>query len=65
MDTIADRLADILEKIAAELDALSHRLFRSQATEPATQRRRRAKALISGSTTWYCRAGEPVVVRAD
>ena len=29
MDAIADRLADILENIAAELDALSHRLFRS------------------------------------
>ena len=38
MDAIADRLADILENIAAELDALSHRLFRSPATEPAARR---------------------------
>jgi magnesium transporter len=38
MDAIADRLADILENIATELDALSHRLFRSPATEPAARR---------------------------
>jgi magnesium transporter len=38
MDAIADRLADILEMIAAELDALSHRLFRSPVTEPAARR---------------------------
>ena len=38
MDAIADRLADILENIAGELDALSHRLFRSPATEPAARR---------------------------
>ncbi len=38
MDAIADRLADVLENIAAELDALSHRLFRSPVTEPAAQR---------------------------
>jgi magnesium transporter len=37
MDAIADRLADILENIAAELDALSHRLFRTPATQPATR----------------------------
>ena len=38
MDAIADRLADILESIAAELDALSHRLFRVPAAEPAARR---------------------------
>ena len=38
MDAIADRLADVLESIAAELDALSHRLFRSPATEPTGRR---------------------------
>ena len=38
MDAIADRLADILESIAGELDTLSHRLFRSPATEPAARR---------------------------
>jgi magnesium transporter len=38
MDAIADRLADILESIAGELDELSHRLFRSPATEPAARR---------------------------
>jgi magnesium transporter len=32
LDAIADLLADILEAIAAELDTLSHRLFRSPAT---------------------------------
>jgi len=38
MDAIVDPLADILENIAAELDALSHRLFRTPATEPAARR---------------------------
>lgn len=38
MDAIADRLADILENIAAELDELSHRLFRNPVTEPAGRR---------------------------
>jgi len=38
MDAIADRLADILENIAAELDELSHRLFRSPATQPIGRR---------------------------
>ena len=38
MDAIADHLADILENIAAELDTLSHRPFRSPLTEPAGQR---------------------------
>ena len=38
MDAIADRLADVLENIAAELDELSHRLFRSPATEPVERR---------------------------
>jgi magnesium transporter len=38
MDAISDRLADVLENIASELDALSHRLFRSPATEPAARR---------------------------
>jgi magnesium transporter len=46
MDAIAARLADILEHIAADLDALSHRLFRSPAAEPAA--RRRAKAATPG-----------------
>src|ERR1700756_2614450 len=38
MDTIADRLADVLENIATELDALSHRLFHTPATEPVSRR---------------------------
>jgi magnesium transporter len=38
LDAIADRLADTLEIIAAELDSLSHRLFRSPATEPLRRR---------------------------
>jgi magnesium transporter len=38
MDAIADRLADVLENIAAELDALSHRLFHTPATEPVSRR---------------------------
>src|SRR5437870_693579 len=37
MDAIADRLADVLERIAEELDTLSHRLFRV----PAAQMMRR------------------------
>lgn len=38
MDAITDRIADILENIAAELDTLSHRLFHSPATVPAARR---------------------------
>jgi magnesium transporter len=38
MDAITDRLADILENIAAELDTLSHRLFHTPATEPVSRR---------------------------
>jgi magnesium transporter len=38
MEAIVDRLADILERIAGELDALSHRLFRAAPTEPLTRR---------------------------
>jgi magnesium transporter len=38
MDAIADRLADVLERIAEELDTLSHRLFRVPAAQ--TMRRR-------------------------
>lgn len=38
MDAIADRLADILENIADELDVLSHRLFRNPVTEPEGRR---------------------------
>ena len=33
IDAITDRLADILESIASELDTLSHRLFRNPVTE--------------------------------
>src|SRR5215831_7172693 len=33
MDAIADRLADVLERIADELDTLSHRLFRVPAAQ--------------------------------
>jgi magnesium transporter len=38
LDAIADRQADVLETIAAELDNLSHRLFRSPATQPLRRR---------------------------
>jgi magnesium transporter len=38
MDAITDRLADVLENIAAELDMLSHRLFHTPATEPISRR---------------------------
>ena len=41
VEAIVDRLADVLERIAAELDTLSHRLFRS---EPTTGGRRRRPA---------------------
>ncbi len=34
MDAFSDRIADILENIAAELDTLSHRLFHTPATQP-------------------------------
>jgi len=38
MDAIADRQADVLENIAAELDDISHRLFRSPATQTGRRR---------------------------
>jgi magnesium transporter len=38
MDAITDRFADILENIASELDELSHRLFRSPATQTGRRR---------------------------
>jgi magnesium transporter len=38
MDAITDRLADVLEVIAAELDEVSHRLFRSPATQTGGRR---------------------------
>ena len=39
VDAIVDRLADVLEHIAAELDTLSHRLFRSGPAGPGKRRR--------------------------
>jgi magnesium transporter len=38
IDAITDRLADVLESIAAELDVLSHRLFHAPATETGARR---------------------------
>src|SRR5215813_8450238 len=38
MEAVVDRLADVLERIASELDALSHRLFRANATQPLERR---------------------------
>jgi magnesium transporter len=38
MDAIADRLADVLERIADELDTLSHRLFRVPAAQTMPRR---------------------------
>src|SRR5271167_2702874 len=46
MDAISDRLADVLENIAAELDDLSHRLFRSPAT-PTGGRERRSQDYLT------------------
>ena len=39
LDAIVDRLADVLEHIAAELDKLSHRLFRSGPVDLGRRRR--------------------------
>ena len=39
VEAIVDRLADALERIAAELDDLSHRLFRAAPTDPLRRRR--------------------------
>jgi magnesium transporter len=39
IEAIVDRLADVLEQIAAELDALSHRLFRSGPIDASKHRR--------------------------
>lgn len=39
LDAIVDRLADVLEHIAAELDTLSHRLFRSGPVDLGKRRR--------------------------
>jgi magnesium transporter len=39
MDAIVDRIADILERISAELDNVSHRLFRAGPVETGSNRR--------------------------
>src|SRR5690348_12508894 len=39
IEAIVDRLADILERIASELDTLSHRLFHATPTVPLRERR--------------------------
>src|SRR5207245_296029 len=39
LDAVVDRLADVLERISGELDALSHRLFRAEPAEPPSRRR--------------------------
>jgi magnesium transporter len=39
IEAIVDRLADVLERIASELDALSHHLFRTSPTVPLRERR--------------------------
>jgi magnesium transporter len=44
VEAIVDRLADVLEHIAAELDALSHRLFRTGPTERRHRRPAREAA---------------------
>ncbi|HTV44296.1 MAG TPA: magnesium transporter CorA family protein [Stellaceae bacterium] len=38
LDAITDRFADVLERIAAELDTLSHRLFRAPVVQPQERR---------------------------
>jgi magnesium transporter len=38
IEAVVDRLADVLERIAGELDVLSHRLFRAAPTQPMTRR---------------------------
>lgn len=40
IEAIVDRIADVLERIAAELDALSHRLFRSRSIGGGDRRTR-------------------------
>src|SRR5207247_9796797 len=44
IEAIVDRLADVLERIAAELDTLSHRLFRSERVDGKRRRPARAAA---------------------
>jgi magnesium transporter len=44
VDAIVDRLADVLEHIAAELDSLSHRLFRSSQVGGSRRRHTRETA---------------------
>ncbi len=39
VEAIVDRIADVLEHIAAELDGLSHRLFRPGRVDPGNRRR--------------------------
>jgi magnesium transporter len=38
LEAVVDRIADVLERIAGELDALSHRLFRAGPTVPLRRR---------------------------
>src|SRR5258708_33477580 len=44
VEAIVDRLADVLERIAAELDTVSHRLFRSEPINGNTRRPARPAA---------------------
>jgi magnesium transporter len=44
VEAVVDRLADALERISAELDDLSHRLFRAGPTVPLKQRRSAAES---------------------
>ena len=44
LEAVVDRLADILERIASELDGLSHRLFRAGPTVPLRERRSAAES---------------------
>jgi magnesium transporter len=48
IDAIVDRLADVLERIAAELDMLSHRLFRANPAGPRHYRPAREAADLRG-----------------
>jgi magnesium transporter len=56
LEAIVDRLADVLERSAAELDDLSHRLFHANPTELS---RRRQSAVESASLRFFPTARRP------
>lgn len=58
LEAIIDRLADVLERIGAELDVISRRIFRPESIEPRGRRVARTDQQLRASLRSIGRAGE-------